>query len=257
MVYKLKNDNPIHVFDWYFSDVSERDGARYHALADRPSEARQLMSLINADSIIHFALWSNLPERHPIRDLWSESNTDLLATIYLAYGGYYRQAFTALRSWFEIVIHGMYFADHCGQQNERYEQWRRGLRNAPVNMNSITASLASRTTSCGTHITRETILSKLDSVYSFLSLHAHGRGLDKFDLQNGRDNVPRYLPKSFDLWVKNMFVTVDTAYFLYSTFYLYEIRNYLRDSRPELERAIKLSRNIGSVLPHYVLIVCG
>jgi hypothetical protein len=252
----LKEDNPIHVFDWYFSDVSERDGARYHALADRPSETQQLISLISADSIIHFALWSDLPEGHPIRDLWSETSTDLLATIYLAYGGYFRQAFTALRSWFEIVIHGVYFADHYGQQSERYEQWRQGLRNAPINMGSIAASLASRTTSCGMHITKEAILTKLDSVYSFLSLHAHGRGLDKFDLQDGRDNVPRYLPKSFDLWIKSMFVTVDTAYFLYATFYLHEIRNYLGDSRLELERAIKLSQNIGNKLPHYVSIVC-
>ena len=93
----MESKDPFSIFDWYFADTL-RDSARYQALEDRPSETLTLMELVNADSLVHFSLWSELPSNHPVAELWSETQTDLQATIYLAYGGFFRQAFTVLRS---------------------------------------------------------------------------------------------------------------------------------------------------------------
>ena len=249
--------DPFIVFDWYFSDSSRSDGARHHALKERPTETKQLMTLVNADSMVHFALWSQLPDGHPVRDLWMETNTDLLATVYLAYGGFFRQALTAIRSWFEIAVHGVYFAGHYGQATGRYELWRKGQRDAPVNMRNISASLAGRTTSKGPPIAERQILNRLEPVYASLSLHAHGRGLDEFDLQDGRDNVPRYLPKSFDVWFGMVFEAVDAVYFLYASYFMKQISAYLLSSPPELERAKALCNELDGKLPGYCAIIGG
>lgn len=249
--------DPNVAFDWYFSDVSDADGARNVALADQRVHTQELIGLVSADSIVHFALWSELPEGHPVSELWLESQTDLLATIYLAYGGYFRQAFTVLRSWFEIAMQGIFFAKHFGKSNSRYEQWREGNRNAPISMQSIASALVGRKTSNGVLLTKQVILRKLDPVYSVLSQHAHGRGLDVFDLQDGRDNVPRYLPKSFNLWYETVFSTVDTVYFFYANFYRREIGSYLGSSKSEFKRAGSLCDEIGSKLPSYVLMIRG
>lgn len=249
--------DPDIAFDWYFSDVSETDGARNAALTDQQAHTQELIGLVNADSIVHFALWSELPEGHPVSELWLESQTDLLATIYLAYGGYFRQAFTVLRSWFEIAMQGIFFAGHFGKPNARYEQWRMGNRNAPISMHSIASALVNRRTSNGVPLTEQAILQKLDPVYSVLSQHAHGRGLDVFDLQDGRDNVPRYLPKSFNLWYETVFSTVDAVYFFYATFYRDDVGSYLATSKSEFKRADSLCDEIGSKLPSYILLIRG
>lgn len=94
----MNERDPFMTFDLYFTDTSPRDSARHHAVEDKPAETNVLMQLIEADSIIHFALWSELPENHPVAELWLETQTDLLATIYLAYGGFFRQALTVLRA---------------------------------------------------------------------------------------------------------------------------------------------------------------
>ena len=84
-----EEQDPFFAFEWYFTDVSEIDGARFHALGDKPLETSVLMNLRRADSLVHFALWSELPENHPVGQLWLETQTDLLSTIYLAYGGFF------------------------------------------------------------------------------------------------------------------------------------------------------------------------
>ena len=101
--------DPMNAFDFYFSDISERDGARQHALKDRPMETQKLMDVLSAETLLHYALWVELPKGHPTGELWLETNTDIRASIYLAYGGYFQQALTVLRSWFEISVLGVYF----------------------------------------------------------------------------------------------------------------------------------------------------
>jgi len=246
----MEQRDPFMAFDWYFTDVSGGDAARYQALEDKPLETSILMNLVGADSLVHFALWDELPKNHPVGQLWLETQPDLLATIYLAYGGFFRQALTVLRSWFEIAVHGVFFSGHYGQPSGRYEQWRRGQRNAPARMRELAESLASRPDKA-IQVGRSTILHKIGPVYSFLSLQTHAQGLDTFNLQDGRDNVPRYIPRSFDLWYGKVLEAFDTLCFLYRVFFPKEIASYLEKSKGERERADELTRSLSGVLPDF------
>ena len=243
--------DPFFAFDWYFTDVSERDAARHHALADRPLETRVLRVSVIVDLYPLSALWTELPQNHPVAELWLESQTDLLATIYPAYGGFFRQSFTILRAWFEIAVHGVFFAAHYGQTSGRYEQWRRGQRNAPAKMRELAKSFASRGDKL-LQVDEQAILGKLDPVYSFLSLQAHAKGLDIYDLQEGRDNVPRYLPKSYDLWYTKMLEAFAALCFLYRLYYSREIAAYLSKAPAELNRARELTGSLSGLVPDFV-----
>jgi hypothetical protein len=243
----MQERDPFMAFDWYFTDASEGDAARYHTLDDKPLETSVLMNLVSADSLVHFALWDELPKNHPVAELWLETQTDLLATIYLAYGGFFRQAFTVLRSWFEIAVHGVFFSAHYGQPSGRYEQWRRGQRNAPAKMQELAESLASRSDKV-IQVDKSTILRKVDPVYSFLSRQTHAQGLDIYNLQEGRDNVPRYLPKCFNLWYEKVLEAFDALCFLYRVFFPREITSYLKKSKAEMERAHELTELLSGVM---------
>jgi len=246
----MSERNPFMTFDWYFTDVSQRDAARYHALRDRPVETSVLMDLISANSLIHFALWSKLPKNHPVSELWLETETDLLATIYLAYGGFFRQSLTILRSWFEIAVHGVFFSAHYGQCNNRYEQWRRGQRKAPANFRDLPKALASRQDMVIN--TDETAIgNKLIPIYSFLSQHTHAQGLDIYDLQKGRDNVPRYLFRSFDIWYRKVLEAFNSICFLYSIFFPKEIAMYFKGSKMEMHRVHKLANSLSGLMPDF------
>lgn len=199
---------------------------------------------------MHFSLWSKLPKGHPVGELWLESNTDLLATIYLAYGGFFRQALAILRCWYEIAIHGVFFSKNYGQPTSPYEQWRKGQRNAPANMLNVARSLASRQDMV-VKVGEDTIFKKLDPLYSFLSQQTHAQGLDAHDLQRGRDNVPRYLPRSFDIWYEKVLEVFDTFCFLYRVFYVNEIAAYIRESKAEKERAIELRNLLSNLIPEF------
>lgn len=164
----MKKQDPFMSFDWYFTDVSKRDAARYHALNDKQEKTSILMNLVEADTLVHFALWSELPKNHPVGELWLESQTDLLATIYLAYGGFFRQALAILRCWFEIAVNGVFFSANYIQKTSRYKQWRQGQRIAPANIQNIVRSLASRQ-DVVVNVDKVTILKKLKTLYSFLS----------------------------------------------------------------------------------------
>lgn len=245
-----KKLDPSGLFDWYFSDISPRDGARYHALFERRQHTLKLNRLYKIDSIIHFALWNQLPKGHPVGELWLETNTDVEATIYLAYGGFFRQALTILRSWFEIAVHGIYFSFHYGQPTSRYAQWRNGKRDAPANMTKIMESVLSRykDQSCD-HAVRDA-LKDLTPTYALLCEHAHGQGLDIHDLQEGRDNVPRFLPRSYDMWFETMFRAFDTIYRLYGLLFGEEIRTYLQSASGEHKRLDKHSAHLAKELPY-------
>ncbi len=250
----MEDKDPFSSFDWYFTDASAEDGARRRALNDRPQQTLALMHVVSANSLMHFALWSELPAGHPVAELWLETQTDLLATIYLAYGGFFRQALTILRSWFEIAVHGVFFSEHYGQPNDRYEQWRRGRRNAPAKMLDLARSLASRADKA-VNVEESAILDKLGPVYEFLSLQTHAQGLDIYDLQKGRDNVPRYLPESFDLWLAKVLEAFNAICFLYRLFFPKEIAAYLKGSRAELERMVELTRVLRSPIPEFGTLV--
>jgi len=226
----------MHVFDFYFSDVSESDGARQHALKDCPMETQKLIDVLSAETLVHYALWVELPKGHPTGELWLETNTDIRASIYLAYGGYFRQALAVLRSWFEISVLGVFFGAHYGQPTGRYEQWKRGARNSPVKMWDICHSLAQR--SDRSKSTDEVgFRARLLPLYEVLSKQVHSRGIEVYDLQGGRDNVPRYLEHSFTKWHQSVLDVFDAICFLFDEFYRNELRKYLLNAPVELKRA--------------------
>jgi len=246
----MDESNPFMKFDWYFTDVSKRDAARFHALEAKRMETSVLMHLIEADSLVHFALWSELPKNHPVGELWLETQTDLLASLYLAYGGFFRQALSALRSWFEIAVYGVYFSAYYGQKNGRYELWRRGERKAPTKMEHVAESLAARQDMV-VKVDQYTILGKLKPIYSFLSQHTHAQGLDVYKLQYGRDNVPRFLPRSYDIWYGKVLEAFDAVSFLYRIFFPDKIASYFKKSETELNRIHRITKSLSRILPDF------
>jgi hypothetical protein len=246
--------DPFMAFDWYFSDASLEESARSHTLLQKPRETQTLILLLNADSVVSFALWSTLPEDHPVAALWLETNTDLLATVYLAYGGFYRQALTVLRAWFEIAVLGVFFSGHHGQPTGRYEQWRQGTRHAPVRMDRIAASLAARDDRT-VDVQEGAFLSVLQPVHSFLSAQVHAQGLDVWDLQRGRDNVPRFLLRSYDIWYSEVFNAFNAICFLYRVFFPSAIANYLAGSDSERDALRRLDGSLSALMPEFGALV--
>lgn len=246
----MEKIDPFTSFDWYFADASEEHGARFRALEDRTEHTLVLAHVVEADSLTNFALWSQLPKGHPVGELWLETQTDLLATIYLAYGGFFRQALTIVRSWFEITTHAVFFSGHYGQPTGRYEKWREGQRNAPANMTILADSLAARKDR-ELPVDDKMFRLKLCPIYEFLSRQAHAQGLDVCNLQEGRDNVPRYLPKSFDLWYSKVLEAFDAISFLHRVFFPRPVAEYLRGSRKELESMVELGNLLKGSVPGF------
>jgi len=241
-------------FDWDWSDTYRSESARAQALQHRPVHSRVLARVCEGDSLVNFALWSSLPQGHPVGELWLETQTDLHAAIYLAYGGYFRQAFVILRTWFELAIAGLYFANHYEQPNSRYRQWRAGSRQAPASMPMVATSLASHADK-SLDVSADDIRQRLEPVYSRLSHHVHGQGLDVYDLQNGRDNVPRFLARSFDLWWTGVTEVFATICYLYRLFYTKELGTYFVSSKPELRRARVVGRSLERAVPEFLVLI--
>lgn len=245
--------DPFVTFDWDFADGYE-DSARRNALRQKPRETQMLIAVVSADSLVHYSLWEELPEDHPVGQLWLETQTDLLASVYLAYGGFFRQGLAVLRCWFEIAVHGVFFGGHYGQPTERYEQWRQGGRNAPARIQQIAQSLATRPDKL-LPLDQEAFLGKLDPVYSFLWQQTHAQGLDVHNFQEGRDNVPRYLPKSYDLWYQKVLEAFDTACFLYRAFYVLQIGSYFAKAEAEMECGAQLARSLAEAMPEFAALI--
>ena len=233
--------SPFTAFDWDYADQFE-DSARRTALDNRPAETDILMSLAKANSLIHFGLLCELSEHHPVAEMWLESQTDLLASVYLAYGGFFRQALAIVRSWFEIAVHALFFSAHYGQPT--------GARNAPANMPALARSLANRPDKL-VNIDESTILAKLDPIYSFLCEHVHAQGVDVHNLQQGRDIVPRYLPRSFEVWYEKLLEAFDSVCFLYKLFFSQHIASHLAKSETEKQSAQSLVGSLSGTLPEF------
>ena len=77
-------------------------------------------------------------------------------------------------------------------------------------MRKIAASLATRSDKL-IQVDETTLNQKLGPIYTVLTKQAHGEGLDIYDLQEDRDNVTRYLAKSFNLWYSKVLESFDTA----------------------------------------------
>jgi hypothetical protein len=117
-------------------------------------------------------------------------------------------------------------------------------------MVGVARSLASRQDMV-VKVNEDTILKKLNPLYSFLSQQTHAQGLDVHDLQKGRDNVPRYLPRSFDIWYEKVLEVFDAFCFLYRIFYVNEITAYIRKSNAETQRTFELRELLSGSIPEF------
>jgi hypothetical protein len=250
----MKRPRYLSAFDWEWSDEYPSESARDQAILNRRRHTRQLARLCEGHSLVHFALWEKLPKGHPIGELWMETSTDLGASVYLAYGGYFRQALAILRLWLELSANGLYFAQHYSQPTSRYRKWRAGERQAPTNMQAIAQSLAADS-KAQTGADAIAIRQILEPLYAELCHHVHGQGLDVYDLQNGRDNVPRFLEQSFDLWWKCAFRVLDATCYLYRLFYTKELGAYLSISKSEKRRALSLAKVLQPNAPEFALLI--
>jgi hypothetical protein len=126
----------------------------------------------------------------------------------------------------------------------------KGERNAAARIRDLAGALASRQDKL-IPVDHATIFQKLDPIYSFLSQQTHAKGLDVYNLQEGRDNVPRYLPKSYDIWYSNMLSAFDAICFLYRIFFSHRIAEYLMKSPSEQQRACELAKSLSEKMPEF------
>lgn len=190
-------DEFILSFDLGFSDIYPDESVRFMTFRRKMKELGLFKKIINADSIINSFL--SFDTQHPQAQLWLESQTDLMASLYLILGGYYRQGFICVRTWFEITLLGIYYSKYYKGNNSRYDQWKRGVRRSP-NWKNLLKSLFSRP-EFEIADKKIKLKSKLEEFYTELSAFVHNRGMLKYDLQKGRDNVPRFVDHAFDLYL--------------------------------------------------------
>lgn len=154
---------------------------------------------------------------------------------------FYRQALTILRPYFETAILGVFYSrkEYYKQPTARYKQWRNGKRDSPADIRKIARSLAKRS-DMSIKVDEETIFQKLKPVYDSLSEHVHGQGIDVYKFQEGRENFPRYLEKSFDLWYKKLTDVFDVLCFLCRIFFLNQLKCYLNSNQGDKESANRL-----------------
>lgn len=95
------------------------------------------------------------------------------------------------------------------------------------------------------------IRNHLEPIYDFLSEQTHGQGLDMYNLQKERDNVPRFLPKSFDLWYQKTLEAFDALCFLYEVFFTGPLASYFKKSAQERKRLQNAEKSLSGLMPSF------
>lgn len=219
-------------FDWDWSDY-----ARVQTHGNRPGQTCKAASISNGCNALRFTLFECLADQtgdleHPVYELYTlEAELDLGASILLAFGGYYKQAGISLRSFLELAFLSMYYADH----RLEYDTWKKDLkaRSPPFHGkgdDNVLGYLFGQTPLR----TCSDLKGKASDLYTELSKFVHTSAIDMLDLWRGRDNVPRFLPRSFGLWFRYLerthHVTALSLLFRYQD----EIGTYLKDDRSGL-----------------------
>jgi hypothetical protein len=178
---------------------------------------------------------------HPVYELYTlEAELDLGASILLAFGGYYKQAAISLRSFLELAFLSMYYADH----RQEYDRWKKdpNVRSPPFHgkgTNNVLGYLFTQTMLR----TYSDLKNEASELYTELSKFVHTSAIDVFDLWRGRDNVPRFLPRSFSFWSRHLERTHSVTAMSLLLRYRDETRSYLKRDRSGLWRDIV--RSIG------------
>ncbi len=233
-------DELANAFDLDFSDQFTEDSVRSKTFKHRVNDLTYVKKVVECTCYIDYALFVELGIKHPTPYIAFESETDLHGSIYLALGGYYRQALICLRAWLELTIVGIYYGRNYEVNDSEFEKWKRGDKQSPSwskLLNLLSAELSFK--KANEVISLE---QKLKDFYWKISSFAHGRGMELYDLQRGRDNVPRFLDHSFDIWI--LFLKQAYALWRLSLYSAYHqsIHNYLNKYPND-------ARGIADILP--------
>lgn len=240
----------ISAFDLDFSDIYPNESARANTFRHKFSDLAHVADIVECDSIINYNLFEKLPEGHPSSELWLETQTDLTSSIYLTLGGYYRQAIACLRGWLEIVCVGIYYGRHYKGPNSRYNQWKNGRRKSPYWKNLL-HSLFNRPNFQKAN-TLTGLRQSMKDLHDELCMFVHNQAMNVYKLQKGRDNVPRYLSRSFDIWHKLLIQTFNLILLILSTAYPKETKAI---SRKDLEKILAVVSSNTSKKTQNLLII--
>lgn len=217
----------VWAFDLGFSDMYPKESVRHTTFKTRFAELLQVKDVVSCQSILNFALFNKLPTHHPSVELWLETETDLLSSIYLALGGYYRQAIACLRGWLEITCAGVYYGKHWKGKDSRYNQWKKGRKLSPVWRNLLDSLFQRQNFREADKMIG--LRKKMETINHSLCMFVHNRGMDVYRLQDGRDNVPRFLKDSFDIWFNHLKETFNVISLVLFAAYGRELRTLTKE----------------------------
>jgi hypothetical protein len=200
MSIKHRIDRIWSSLDLGYSDAfpSPGENVRKDTLRRKLVSMEKAVRIIDLAEAVDFSLWNNLSEHHPSAEIYAlDFPSPLRASAYLLLGGYYRQANSLLRDWFDMRLLGIYFG--LVDRNPRdYQDWKNGA-DARIGKRLIGALLS--LVEFRRADNKVGLRGRLEATYKELSKFTHGAGLEKYDLQHQTDNVPRFNPKSVGLWV--------------------------------------------------------
>lgn len=214
------------VFDFDWSDELA-EAVRPTTFHSEPGRTDLLRGMNEALSVLSFSMFQTLGRDHPFAYVWYELQTDVNASVYLAYGGYYKQAFSPLRSWLQLAYAGAFFETRPND----FRGWRDDLNDTPSVRTVCTQLWPERTPqwAIGARELEES-----------LGRTIHNRGLGRSRFQDGRDNVPRYVAHAYGQWF-NAFERCFAAYIvLIAETHSDDARAYLSGA-PEETRRLRIS----------------
>ena len=150
--------------------------------------------------------------------------------------GYYRQALMCLRTWLELTLIGIYYNKYYKEKTSRYNQWKANQRRSPTWKNLLD-SLFTRLEFQNANKSIN-LRNKLEALYTELSAFVHNRGMSKYKLQNGRDNVPRYVENAFDVYYEMLQKTFNMLVLILFVSYQKELTYTKQEEWGEIENLL-------------------
>lgn len=197
----VNREDIYFALDLDFSDGFRGRGenVRTDTISGHRKRLVRAVKLKAVDGGINVSLLLALGEGHPSPDVYAlDFPSDLAASLYIVLGGYYKQALLCLRNWMEMRFLGIYFGR---VDASKYGDWKRGViaKGDALFGTALITKLFSRAEFHKADA-RNGVRGRMLDLYGTLSVFTHGQGLERHGLQDDTDNVPRYNPKSADLY---------------------------------------------------------
>lgn len=228
----------VSSLDWGWSD-----NARFQTYKDDPKRTEDVVNISKGCNCLRFTLFECLADqtgdlKHPVYELYTlEAELDLGATILLSFSGYYKQAGMQIRSFLELAFLSIYYADH----REQYEKWKLGQGRSPPFHGKGESNILSWIFAHTSLQNYPDLKVEVSKVYTELNRFVHTSAIDNLALWEGRDNVPRFLPRTFRLWCDYLKRTYELTSVSLLLVYFDRIRGYLRRDKSGMWRDIVAS----------------